>query len=211
MAVVHAQLRPSVAALFDAASPDVVKAICDAHPMLDSATRPRCPLLKLLALLPPAADSAACRAALTAWCGSHDASNGPFCIMINNDSTPELCARAICQLQALGVRNVALELSGYKLDQTLMRAVEPLLAQQTAPGGMPVLQLTVSPANYSTRADRRVSRGCAAALRSKAALAARAGSGRRVEQTRSLTPLLCCTRSSISCCRISSVSKPARK
>ena len=137
------QLRPSVSALFGAAPPDVVEALCDAHPVLDSATRPLRPLLELLALLPPVAGAAACRAALTAWSGSCDASNGPFGIIIDDDSTSELCACAASQLQALGVRNVALDISACKPDQKLLRAVEPLLAQQITPGGMQILQLTM--------------------------------------------------------------------
>ena len=164
------QLRPSVAALFAAASPDVVEALCDAHPALDPATRPPCTLLKLLALLPPIADAAACRASLAAASASCDASNDPFCITID-DSTPELCVRAVSQLRELDVREAALEFSGYKVaNQTaILRAAEPLLAQQTAQGGMQVPQITLSSTLLNTpRADILVAAlpRCKAGLRS---------------------------------------------
>ena len=164
------QLRPSVAALFAAASPDVVEALCDAHPALDPATRPPCTLLKLLALLPPVADAAACRAALAAASASCDASNSPFCSTID-DSAPELCVRAVSQLRELDVREAALEFSGYKVaNQTaILRAAEPLLAQQTAPGGMQVPQITLSSTLLNTpRAEILVAAlpRCKAGLRS---------------------------------------------
>ena len=148
MAVVHdagVQLRTSVAALFAAASPDVVDALCQAHPVLDSAVRSGLTLMELMSLLPPIVDAAACRAAVRAAPGSCDAKGDVFRIAIDNDSTPELCARAVSQLRALGVREVALAISASKdRDHAApLRAVEPLLAQLDAPGGMPLVQLTL--------------------------------------------------------------------
>ena len=151
--VEDAGIRPSVAALFAAASPDVVESLCEAHPMLDTTTRSGSTLMELMSLLPPVTDAAACRAAINIAPVTCDVSEHPFNIIIDEESTPDLCARVVSQLQVLGVSKIALEVSGYTAaDQTacLLRCVELLLAQQTAPGGMPQVHLTLSSTLLST-------------------------------------------------------------
>ena len=56
------------------APPDVVEALCEAHPVLDTASRPLRPLLELLDLLPSVADAAACHVVITAAPATCDAS-----------------------------------------------------------------------------------------------------------------------------------------